>query len=123
IVGVELQQPAMPYVVRAVTAERLRIEVARAVDTAWARRAGGDSMQALSALADVQRELERERDNGGLAFEDAGALLDDVRSAGEAILKSAAEREQLRRGMKERSQVTLLGHSLVRRAAESEEEA
>jgi Ca-activated chloride channel family protein len=121
IFGVELSHPAPPEVVRAVTAERMRIAVAQAIDAAWVRRAGGDGLQALSALADVQRDLERERDHGSLALHDAEILLYEVRAAGEAILKTAVEREQARRSMRERTQITLLGHSLSHLPLEDEE--
>lgn len=98
-----------------ITTERIRIEVAAAVDAAWARRASGDSLHALAALAEVRREVEQARDLGDILSGEARALVDDMTAAEDAIAHSAAEREKIRRGLKERSQITLLGRSAVRR--------
>lgn len=111
IVGVELPPEAATEDLLEVTRERLRLETAAAVDGAWARRAGGEGPQALAVLAAVSRRVAEAEERGRIEAEDAAALLDEIRAARDAVTKGAAEREKLRRGMRERSQVTLLGQS------------
>lgn len=111
IVGVELPQDTAAEHLMEVTRERLRLETAAAVDGAWARRAGGEGPQALAVLASVSRRVAEAEQRGRLEANDAAELLDEIRAAREAVTKGAAEREKLRRGMRERSQITLLGQS------------
>jgi Ca-activated chloride channel homolog len=113
IVGVDLSRSPMSEHLREVTRERLRLEVAAAVDGAWARRAGGEGPQALAVLAAVSRRIAEAEQRGRLDSRDGAELLDEIRAAREAVTKGAAEREKLRRGMRERSQITLLGQSVV----------
>lgn len=120
IVGVDMPEYE-PEQAREVILERVGLEVATAVDTAWARRASGDSMHALAALAGVRRRLEEERDRGSLDDGDIAGFVEELGGAEAAVVKSAAERERLRRGMKERSQLTLLGRSTVRRLPPEED--
>jgi hypothetical protein len=121
ILGVEL--PAVPVGahIHQVTHERLRLEVATAVDVAWARRASGDSAQALAGLGAVERQVTKARDGQLLAGEAATELIAEIAAARDAVQRSASERERLRRGMRERSQITLLGQSQVGRVPDEEE--
>ncbi len=113
LVGVELSQSTSSDHLSEVARERLRLETAAAVDGAWARRAGGEGPQALAVLAAVSRRIAEAEQRGRLGTDDAGELLEEIRAAREAVTKGAAEREKLRRGMRERSQITLLGQSSV----------
>ena len=112
-VGVEPPKIPLSDHLLEVTRERLRLEAAAAVDGAWARRAGGEGPQALAVLAGVSRRISEAEQRGRLDAGDAAELLDEIRAAREAVTKGAAEREKLRRGMRERSQITLLGQSGV----------
>lgn len=122
IVGLELKDPVPPEDAREVTTERLFIECATAVDVAWARRASGESVHALEALAEVKEDIDRERARDRIREQDAQALFEDMAAAEQAIAKSAAEREKIRRGLKERSQITLLGRSVIRRLPTRDDE-
>jgi Ca-activated chloride channel family protein len=122
LLGIEAPAEPVPEHRRIITLERTRLAVASAVDTAWARRASGDSMRALAALGEMKVEVQRilAEDRA-----DAGALdqlLQDIAEAEAAVVKSSAERERARRSMRERSHITLLGQSNVRRVPPGEEE-
>jgi uncharacterized protein YegL len=107
---------------RIITLERTRLAVASAVDTAWARRASGDSMRALAALGDIKSEVLGLRAEDRADPEALDQLLRDIAEAEGAVVKSSAERERARRSMRERSHITLLGQSTVRRLPPGEEE-
>jgi hypothetical protein len=122
IIGVELDAVPDNDHVQTVTLERLRLAVASSVDLAWARRASGDNIHALAALADVKRQVVEARDQRNAAEAAANELLEDIEAAEQAVAKSAQEREKIRRNMKERSQITLLGQSTVRRLPPSDDD-
>jgi uncharacterized protein YegL len=122
LLGVEAPAVPVPEHRRIITLERTRLAVASAVDTAWARRASGDSMRALAALGEIKNEVLRLKNEDRA---DPGALdqlLQDIGEAEAAVVKSSAERERARRSMRERSHITLLGQSTVRRLPPGEEE-
>jgi Ca-activated chloride channel family protein len=122
LLGIEAPAAPVPEHRRIITLERTRLAVASAVDTAWARRASGDSMRALAALGEIKTEVLRLRSEDRA---DPGALdqlLQDIAEAEAAVVKSSAERERARRSMRERSHITLLGQSTVRRLPPGEEE-
>lgn len=122
LLGIELPETPEPAHQRIITLERTRLAVASAVDLAWARRASGDSMHALAALGDIKAEVVKlsERDLADRKALDE--LLRDITEAEEAVVKSSAERERARRSMRERSHITLLGHSTVRRLPPGDDE-
>ncbi len=122
IVGIELPETPNPEHAKIITLERTRLAVATAVDMAWARRASGDSMQALSALGEIKAKVTKLRDRGRTDKDALEELLDDIRAAENAVAKSSAERERARRSMRERSHVTLLGHSTMRRLPPGDED-
>jgi len=115
IVGVELPRLPQGEAAREVALERFRLAVAGAVDQAWARRAAGDRDRALAGLREVEARLASARAQGSLPEAEIDALLADLTAAGEAVQRSAAEREKIRRRLRERSQVTLLGQSTIAR--------
>ncbi len=115
IVGVELPRMPIGEAARAVTVERFRLAAAAAVDQAWARRAAGDRDRALAGLRDVAAQIATARGQGAAPAEELDPLIADLDAAAEAVQKSAAEREKIRRRLRERSQVTLLGHSTLAR--------
>ena len=115
ILGIELPRLPLVEAAREVATERFRLAVATAVDQAWARRAAGDRDRALAGLREVEAQLIAARAQGQVAAEELAPLLEDVAAAAEAVQRSAAEREKIRRRMRERSQVTLLGHSTLAR--------
>jgi hypothetical protein len=97
-----------------VALERLRLASATAVDEAWARRASGHRAQAIAALADVRSAIA-----GAIGRNLAPRTLLDQMSAEilmteEALAGAVREAERFRRAARERSHVTLLGHSAVR---------
>lgn len=104
-----------------VQSERLRLAVASAVDTAWARRASSDAKSALLGLEKIRVHVEAARDADEADADVLDALLADMAAAEEAVQKSASERERLRRGMREQSQVTLLGRSVVSQLPQDED--
>lgn len=122
LLGVEV--PARPAAEhrREITLERMRLAVASAVDTAWARRASGDSMRALAALGDIKADVAQARDEERADPEALDQLLRDIAEAEGAVVKSSAERERARRSMRERSHITLMGQSTVRRLPPVEDE-
>jgi Ca-activated chloride channel family protein len=115
IVGVELPRLPLGEERQQVMLERLRVAVATAVDLAWARRASGDSGLALAGLAEIKRQVLEAKSSGSAPPRELSALVADLAAAEEAVQSSAAERERIRRSLRERSQVTLLGHSSVSR--------
>jgi hypothetical protein len=48
-------------------------------------------------------------------------LIEEMAAAEQAVAKSSAERERARRSMRERSHITLLGHSTITRLPSDEE--
>jgi uncharacterized protein YegL len=122
LLGVEAPAAPVPEHRRIITLERTRLAVASAVDTAWARRASGDSMRALAALGEIKTEVLRLRSEDRADPRALDQLLQDIAEAEAAVVKSSAERERARRSMRERSHITLLGQSTVRRLPPGEEE-
>lgn len=122
LVGIELPEQPVPAHCREITLERTRLAVATAVDVAWARRASGDSMRALAALGDIKAEVLQMHKEDRADRDALAALLQDIAEAEAAVVKSSAERERARRSMRERSHITLLGHSAVRRLPPSEDD-
>lgn len=116
ITGVELPRLPLGEAARTVLVERLRLACAAAVDLAWARRAAGDRESAVAGLDEVRRQVAAARGAGGAGADDLDAMLRDLAEAENAVRASAAEREKIRRRLKERNQVTLLGHSTLVRA-------
>ncbi|HWM85632.1 MAG TPA: VWA domain-containing protein [Kofleriaceae bacterium] len=115
ILGVELPRLPLGEASRLVTLERFRLAVAAAVDQAWARRAAGDRERALGGLREVEAQLLAARAQSTFAAEEVEPLLADLAAAADAVQRSAAEREKIKRRLRERSQVTLLGHSTLAR--------
>jgi len=116
ITGVELPRLPVSEASRTVLVERLRLACAAAVDLAWARRAAGDREVAVAGLDEVRRQVAAARAAGGAGSDDLDELLRDLGEAEGAVRASEAERERVRRRLKERNQVTLLGHSTLVRA-------
>lgn len=120
VLGIELPRAPLGEHRRAVTLERLRIAAAVAVDAVWAHRASSDIEHTLGELARLRAEVEdaRKRD---LADRDAlSEILDEMTAAEQAVAKSSAEREHARRLLRERSHITLLGHSRVSKLPEDD---
>ncbi|HTE54276.1 MAG TPA: VWA domain-containing protein [Kofleriaceae bacterium] len=115
IVGVELPRLPLGEAARAVTVERFRLAVAAAVDQAWARRAAGDRDRALAGLREVAAQITAARGQNAAPAAELDPLIADLDAASDAVQRSAAEREKIRRRLRERSQVTLLGHSTLAR--------
>ncbi len=115
LLGVEVPSAPIGQHVREVTIERLRLAVATAVDIVWARRASGDKANALAALAEVRKFVLSVKKNNLADEADLEELLEQMAEAENAVARSAAERERARRSMRERSHITLLGQSTVRR--------
>lgn len=115
IVGVELPRLPLGEERQQVMLERLRVAVATSVDLAWARRASGDSGLALAGLSEIKRQVLEAQQNGAAPRAELDDLIDDLDTATEAVQSGAAERERLRRSLRERSQVTLLGQSAAGR--------
>jgi hypothetical protein len=115
IAGIELPRLPLDEAAHEVALERFRLAVAAAVDQAWARRAAGDRDRALAGLRDVEARLAAARSQGGLPAAELDAMIEDLSAAAEAVQRSAAEREKMRRRLRERSQVTLLGQSTIAR--------
>lgn len=115
IMGIELPRLPLAEAAHEVMLERFRLSVATAVDQAWARRAAGDRDRALAGLREVEARILTARTQAVIPFPDLEPLLADLTSAAEAVQRSAAEREKIRRRLRERSQVTLLGHSTLAR--------
>lgn len=122
LLAVELPDESDPEHARAVTLERIRLSVAAAVDTAWARRASGDSVQALAALTQIKGEVKALCQHDLADRRALDSLLADIAEAETAVAKSSAERERARRSMRERSHITLLGHSTMRRLPPGDED-
>jgi Ca-activated chloride channel family protein len=122
IVGIELPRLALGEERQQVLLERLRVAVATAVDLAWARRASGDAGLAQAGLAEIKRQVLEARDRGAAPRDELGLLIDDLSSAEDAVTSSEAEHERVRRSLRERSQVTLLGHAIAGRAPSFAEE-
>jgi Ca-activated chloride channel family protein len=115
IVGVELPRLPLGEERQQVMLERLRIAVATSVDLAWARRASGDSDLALAGLSEIKRQVLEAQRNGAAPSAELDGLIQDLTSAAEAVQSTAAERERIRRSLRERSQVTMQGQSVVSR--------
>jgi Ca-activated chloride channel family protein len=121
LIGLEIPAELDPAVSRQVQDERLRLAVAAAVDAAWARRASGDSGQALGTLVKIRERVLEAAEKKQASRELCDALLVDMAAAEEAVQKSAAERARLRRNMREQSHVTLVGRSVVSRLPREDE--
>jgi Ca-activated chloride channel family protein len=115
ILGIELPRMPLGEAAREVALERFRLAVAIAVDHAWARRAAGDRDRALGGLREVEAQILAARAQGAVPAMELEPLLGDLTAAAEAVQRSAAEREKIRKRLRERSQVTLLGHSTLAR--------
>lgn len=122
LLGIELPTEPAALHTRSITLERARLRVATAVDVAWARRASGDSPQALAALSEIKTEVQALRGSRKADDEALGELLAEIEEAENAVAKSSAERERARRTMRERSYITLLGHSTMRRLPGQDDE-
>lgn len=122
LMGIELPQEPVLEHCREVTIERTRLAVAAAVDVAWARRASGDSMRALAALGDIKAEVLQLHREDRAERDALTTLLQDIAEAEAAVVKRSAERERARRSMRERSHITLLGHSTIRRLPPNEDD-
>jgi Ca-activated chloride channel homolog len=122
IVGIERPQVATSPDVEIVTLERLRLEVASAVDEAWARRGLAVKNEASGALMAVRRAVTQARDEKRAEPSALADLLAEIELAEIALASGEEEREHARRGLRERSQLTLLGHSQVRRLPELDDE-
>jgi len=121
LIGLEIPSSIDPALAREVQDERLRLAVATAVDTAWARRASGDSAQALETLVKIRERVLEAGDKKKASAEVIEALVADMAAAEEAVQKSAAERARLRKNMREQSHVTLVGRSVVSRLPRDED--
>lgn len=121
IVGLEL--PARPVEAHAkeITTERLRLAVATAVDVAWARRASGDSANAVATLNEVRSVVAEARENHRADDSALAALLANIDEAQDAVAMSSVERDRVRRSMRERSHITLMGQSTMRRLPEDDD--
>ena len=95
------------------TLERLRLAVATAVDVAWARRASGNSDHALAAMHEIKDIVDDARDKDLADRVGLDELLNNIAEAESAVAKSASERESVRRTMRERLHITLMGHSTI----------
>lgn len=113
LIGIEIPAQIDAAGSREVQDERFRLAVAAAVDAAWARRASGDSDQALETLYRIRLSVLEARENGLASDGVLDQLLADMDAAKSAVQKSAAERARLRRGMREQSHVTLVGRSIA----------
>jgi len=122
ILGIELPQLVLTEHSAVVTLERLRLEVATAVDEAWARRGFSQRNEASCALMRVKQLVTRARDDKRADPAALGELVQEIGRAEVAIASGAEEREKARRGLRERSQLTLLGHSTVRPLPEPDED-
>jgi Ca-activated chloride channel family protein len=122
IAGVELPRLPLGEAGREVLIERLRLACATAADLAWARRAAGDRELAVAGLEEVRRQVSAARAGAGAGADDLDAMLRDLTDAEDAVRASAAEREKIRRRLKERNQVTLLGQSTLVRLPFGEED-
>ncbi len=96
-----------------VIAEELGLQVAKAVDRAWARRSSGTSGHALIALREVHKLVELATGQNRCSQPVSRALLANLAQAEIAIREGVAEQEQARRGMREKSQMMRLGHSVL----------
>ncbi len=121
IIPVEIPAAPLSEHVREITLERLRLEVASAVDVVWARRASGDSVHALAVLGAVRREVMAAQKGDRADRAALAELVEEMTAAEQAVAKSSAERERARRTMRERSHITLLGHSTITKLPKDEE--
>jgi Ca-activated chloride channel family protein len=110
-----LVAPSLPLSpdVAEVALERLRLAVVTAIDEAWARRAGGHRAESLQALANVRAAIAGARERNLAPAPALDALLGEITATEGALATAASEREKARRAARERSHVTLLGHSVV----------
>jgi len=121
LLGVQVPSAPIGQHVREVTLERLRLTAATAVDVVWARRASGDRAHALAALGEVRKAVLDAKKRKLADPAELEQLLEDMAEAENAVARSAAERERARRTMRERSHITLLGQSTVRRLPTDDE--
>ncbi|MBL4633020.1 MAG: VWA domain-containing protein [Kofleriaceae bacterium] len=113
IVGIPLRQTLDPKDLHDIVAEDLSLRVASAVDRAWAKRTSGSSGDALLALRDIHQVIIAAQADSQCNEKVAQALLADLARAEIAIDEGAAERENARRAMRQKSQLTQLGHSVL----------
>jgi Ca-activated chloride channel family protein len=113
IMGVPLPAESPIEDVQAIVAEDLKLRVANAVDKAWGQRTSGNAGQALLGLRQVHRAVIKESDAGRCPALIAQDLLGDLARAEIAINQGAEERERVRRGLREKSQMTQMGHSVL----------
>jgi hypothetical protein len=105
---------AQPTEIAEVALERLRLAAAVAVDEAWARRASGHRDDAIAALAEVRGAITAARDKNLAPPGQLNLILDEIAGAEGALAGAAREAERFRRAAREKSHVTLLGHSVVK---------
>ena len=113
ITGIPLAKETPIEDVRAIVAEDLKLRVANAVDKAWGQRTSGSSGQALLGLREVHRAVTVACEKDRCAPMVAQDLLGDLARAEIAINQGAEERERVRRGLREKSQMTQMGHSVL----------
>ena len=113
ILGIPLPDEALIEDVQAIVAEGLKLRVANAVDKAWGQRTSGNSGQALLGLRQVHRAVIKESESNRCPQLVAQELLGDLARAEIAINQGAEERERVRRGLREKSQMTQMGHSVL----------
>ncbi len=113
ILGIPLPEKTSLEDVRVIVAEDLKLRVANAVDKAWGQRTSGNAGQALLGLREVHRAVEQAREKDRCTPLIAQELLSDLARAEIAINQGAEERERVRRGLREKSQMTQMGHSVL----------
>lgn len=115
ILGIPLPEESPLEDVQAIVAEDLKLRVANAVDKAWGQRTSGNAGQALLGLRQVHRAVIKESESNRCPPLVAQDLLGDLARAEIAINQGAEERERVRRGLREKSQMTQMGHSVLHR--------
>lgn len=113
VIGIPLSAALPTQELQAIVAEDLSLRVASAVDRAWAKRTSGSSGDALLALREVHQSITQALSEKQCHPSVAKALLADLAQAEIAIDEGAAERENARRAMRQKSQLTQLGHSVL----------
>ena len=80
-----------------------------------------EAAHALAALGEVRKAVLDAKKGQRADPAELELLLEDMAEAENAVARSAAERERARRTMRERSHITLLGQSTVRRLPTDDE--
>jgi hypothetical protein len=111
---VEVTEPPALTEVAEVTLERLRLLAVAAIDDAWARRVGGQRDEAIQSLLRVRNDVADALDRKLAPAAALEALLEELAGT-EAAVRSAAQEaaDQHRLRAREKSHITLLGHSQV----------